>query len=342
MSIIKNKSAETETAIMMHINTSLIEIYRNKSADEYKMHGDITASPEYSTIERMVADLKILKGFSSAEANDIKMLFLTLHRPVFKKMVSEYIVHPTERNQTFTTVYTVGYRLLIGELSRIFASTEASEKGISYKPDKISRKENAKYLIKHFNKSLEQKIDTYIRNRDSKSKSVQEAVVEISDGFGTVAGIVATVFDVLNLIFSGAKELNPISLINALLTRSYDNKVKKFEEVSAMYNATKDAYDEYMKIPKADRKEKIESKYIKNIDKYNIKMQNLAAQIEHYDSRAKEEVKDIKASKPKKKVSTPNDDSPMIPTGDESDDMDTNENDDDNTSGDDDTGGFDF
>lgn len=336
MAIFKNKSAETETAMMEHMNHALVEIYKNKSADEYKMHGDITMSSEYSTIERMVSDLKILKGFSSSEAEDIKMLFLTLHRPVFKKMVSEYLAAPNERNQTFTTVFTVGYRLLVGELSRIYASTEATDKGIAYKPDKVSRKENAKWLIRHFNKSLEQKIDTYIRSHANKQKPVQEALVEISDGFGTVAGIVATVFDVLNLIFSGAKELNPISLINALLTRSYDNKVKKFEEVSAMYNATKEAYAEYMKIPKADRKEKIESQYIKNIDKYNIKMQNLAAQIEHYDSRAKEEVKDMKASKPKS-TSTPKPTTPAKPTGDEAEETQTEDTD---TS--DDNGGFDF
>jgi hypothetical protein len=335
---IKSKSSETEAAMMEHMNQTLVEIYKNKSADEYKMKGDITISSEYSTIERMVSDLKILKGFSSSEADDIKMLFLTLHRPVFKKMVSEYLVSPNERNQTFTTVFTVGYRLLVGELSRIFASTEATDKGIAYKPDKVSRKENAKWLIKHFNKSLEQKIDTYIRSHGNKQKSLQEAVVEISDGFGMVADIVATVFDVIGLVFSGAKELNPISFISALLTRSYDNKVKKFEEVSAMYNATKEAYDEYMKIPKAQRKEKIESKYMKNIDKYNIKMQNLAAQIEHYDSRAKEEVKDIKSSKPRKS-SSPKPTTPAKPTGDESTEVDTEDSPD---NGNDDTDGFDF
>lgn len=325
-----------ENAMMEHINHALVEIYKNKSADEYKMHGDITASPEYGTIERMVSDLKILKGFSSGEAEDIKMLFLTLHRPVFKKMVTEFIVKPTERNQTFTTVYTVGYRLLVGELSRIYASTEATDKGISYKPDKISRKENAKWLIRHFNKSLEQKIDTYIRTHGDKQKPVQEALVEISDGIGLAAGVVSTVFEVLGLIFSGAKELNPISFISALLTRSYDNKVKKFEEVAGMYNATKDAYNEYMKIPAAQRKDRIESKYQKNIDKYNIKMQNLAAQIEHYDSRAHEEVKDLKDTKPKKETtSAPKDDTtPAKPTGDEAEDNTTDKPDDD--------GGFDF
>lgn len=304
MAIIKTKSEEKETAIMEHMNHALSEIYKNKSADEYKMHGDITQSSEYETIERMVSDLKILKGFSKTEADDIKMLFLTLHRPVFKKMVTEYLVSPNERNTTFTTVYTVGYRLLVGELSRIFASTEATDKGITYKPDKISRKENAKWLIKHFNGSLEQQLDTYIRSHANKLKPVQEAMSDVADAFGMVSGIVSTVFEVIGLVFRGAREINPISFINAMLTKSYDNKVKKFEDVSAMYYATKDAYDEYMKLPASQRKEKIESKYIKNIDKYNIKMQNLAAQIEHYDQRAKEEIKDIKSSSPKRTKTT--------------------------------------
>ena len=65
---IKSKSSETEAAMMEHMNQTLVEIYKNKSADEYKMKGDITISSEYSTIERMVSDLKILKGFSSSEA----------------------------------------------------------------------------------------------------------------------------------------------------------------------------------------------------------------------------------------------------------------------------------
>lgn len=296
-----NKTSEKEDAMMQYMNSSLMEIYKNRSGDEYKMHGDITSSPEYSTIEKMVSDLKTLKGFSKVEANDIRLLFLTLHRPVFKKLVTEFLVSPDERNYTFTTVYTVGYRLLVGELSRIYSSTEATEKGISYKPDKISRKENAKYLIKHFNNTLEKKIDDYIHEHDKKEKAVQEgAVVAASQVAGAVMSIIATAFEVVGLVFKGAKELNPISLVNALLTKSYDNKVRKFGEVSAMYNATKDAYAEYMKIPASKRSEKIESKYIQNMEKYNIKMQNLAAEIEHYDQRSIEESKEAKS---KKKIS---------------------------------------
>lgn len=338
MALLKDKTGEKETAIMEHMSSALAEIYKNKSADEYKMHGDITQSSEYDTIEKMISDLKILKGFSKSEADDIKMLFLTLHRPVFKKMVTEYIASPNERNTTFTTVYTVGYRLLVGELSRIFSSTEATDKGISYKPDKVSRKENAKWLIRHFNGSLEQEIDKYVRSHLKEQKAVQEAVIDIGDALGSVMSIGATVFEVIGLIFKGAREMNPISLINAMLTRAYDNKVKKFEDVSAMYYATKEAYDEYMRIPAAQRKEKIESKYMKNIDKYNIKMQNLAAQIEHYDQRAKEEVNDYKPSRSKPTATAAT--TKTTPKPDASDDTNTGDSGSDSTT--DDTGGFDF
>ena len=47
-----------------------------------------------------------------------------------------------------------------------------------------------------------------------------------------------------------------------------------------------------MKIPEKDRNKKIESNYVKNIEKYNIKMGNLKAKIDHFDSRALEEAKD--------------------------------------------------
>jgi hypothetical protein len=68
-----------------------------------------------------------------------------------------------------------------------------------------------------------------------------------------------------------------------------------------MYEEAKKAYDEYMKIPESNRNKKIESNYVKLIKKYNIKMENLRAQIAHYDSRAMVEVKEKakKSAKPK-------------------------------------------
>lgn len=300
-----NKKADTEKEANMinYMEAALADIYGNKSSDEYKMHGDITKSSEYKTIERMISDLRILKGFPKGDSDDLKMLFLTLHRPIFSKMVTEYIVKPNERNTTFTTVYTVGYRLLIGELSRIYASTEATDKGIVYQPDKITRKDSSKKLIKHFNESLDKKIDIYIRETTGANKSSvkQESAVEaVAKGAEVASGIAAILGASIGKIFKTATELNPFSLVNALLSRSYNKKVANFEYVAAMYEATKQAYDDYMKIPEAQRKQKVESKYLKNIDKYNIRMQNLKAKIDHYDSRATEEAKDNETKTPKK------------------------------------------
>lgn len=290
----------------------LKDIYSNKSSDEYKSKGDITASSEYKTIEQMVSELKTLRGFSKSNADDIRTLFDTLHRPIFKKMVTEYIAKPNDRNTVFTTLYTVGYRVLVGELSRIFASTEATDKGIVYKPDKISKKQSMAILIKSFNSSLEKQIDSHIRSNASEtsankmdsatSDAIQEGVV------ADVAAVVKSVFqkapEVINAISTvfttASSTYNPLALINSVLSSHYDKKVEKFEKMAALYNATKEAYEEYLRIPEAQRKQRIESKYQKNLEKYNIKMNNLRAKIEHYDQRsiadAEEKLNDTKSS----------------------------------------------
>jgi hypothetical protein len=82
---------------------------------------------------------------------------------------------------------------------------------------------------------------------------------------------------------------NPIAELNYFFTTQYEKKIQKLGAVSANYFATKDAYDEYMKIPDAQRKKKVESKYLQNMEKYNIQMKNLEAQIEHFNSRAKKD-----------------------------------------------------
>ena len=52
------------------------------------------------------------------------------------------------------------------------------------------------------------------------------------------------------------------------------------------------AYDDYKKLPVSKRKERVEHKYAKMIEKYNIKMNNMKAKIDHYDMRAMEDAKD--------------------------------------------------
>ena len=273
------------------------KIYGNHSTDEYKMRGDITKSTYYSTFESLINDLTTLKHFPAGEAKDIKTMFLTLHRPVWKKAVASYLATPDKRNTSYTVAFTLGYRVLRGELARIYSSTEATENGIIYKPDKIARNERILKFIRYYNDHLEALIEEAIKHIDT-DKGIsaikqESAVVTIASN---LVDAVAIVCNVVGNIFRTAKEVNPVSFISALLSRSYDKKVEKYEVV-AMYEATKEAYEEYKKIPEKNRSQKIESKYVKNIEKYNIKMNNLKAKIDHFDQRAAEEAKDFSEGK---------------------------------------------
>lgn len=362
----KKQNQKKLDAAMLAINSILNEIYSNKSTDEYKMKGDITKSPNYKDIEIRLTDLKTLKGYNQADAKDLMTMFNTLHRPVFKTMVKEYIMEHNDKNTVYTSLFTVGYRLLVGELARIFASTEATDKGLVYKPDKISRKKDASKIIKLFNDELEKKVNAYVSTMrehpeempvsesylemvlgtmiqeedesdtsadvDTESSVDQDSVDSVSeedvpgdglpddetyekvtqealslaaaaDALGTTAGkiltvsgnvgiiatsigIIAGLFGAINGIFKG---FNPISDINFYFMDSYEKKIRKFENVSKMYDETKKAYEEYMRIPEAQRKKKVETKYIQNMEKYNVSMNNLAAQIEHFNQRAEKE-----------------------------------------------------
>lgn len=364
----KKQNQKKLDAAMLAINSILNEIYSNKSTDEYKMKGDITKSPHYKDIEIRLTDLKTLKGYNQADAKDLMTMFNTLHRPVFKTMVKEYIMEHNDKNTVYTSLFTVGYRLLVGELARIFASTEATDKGLVYKPDKISRKKDASKIIKLFNDELEKKVNAYVSTMrehpeempvsesylemvlgtmvqeedesdtdtstdvDTESSADQDSVDSVSeedvpgdglpddetyekvtqealslaaaaDALGSTAGkiltvsgnigiiatsigIIAGLFGAINGIFKG---FNPISDINFYFMDSYEKKIRKFENVSKMYDETKKAYEEYMRIPEAQRKKKVESKYLQNMEKYNVSMNNLAAQIEHFNQRAEKE-----------------------------------------------------
>ena len=362
----KKQNQKKLDAAMLAINSILNEIYSNKSTDEYKMKGDITKSPHYKDIEIRLTDLKTLKGYNQADAKDLMTMFNTLHRPVFKTMVKEYIMEHNDKNTVYTSLFTVGYRLLVGELARIFASTEATDKGLVYKPDKISRKKDASKIIKLFNDELEKKVNAYVSTMrehpeempvsesylemvlgtmvqeedesdtsadvDTESSADQDSVDSVSeedvpgdglpddetyekvtqealslaaaaDALGSTAGkiltvsgnvgiiatsigIIAGLFGAINGIFKG---FNPISDINFYFMDSYEKKIRKFENVSKMYDETKKAYEEYMRIPEAQRKKKVETKYLQNMEKYNVSMNNLAAQIEHFNQRAEKE-----------------------------------------------------
>ena len=323
-----NQKSRTQVASEIQRTVhALNNIYSNKSSDEYKTHGDITKSPVYNTLTRMIADLSYLKSLNKQEIADIKNMFNVLHRPVFKNAVTSYIAEQNESDILITTIYTIGYRVLIGELSRIYTSTEATEKGFVYRPDKISRKNDMRKFIAVFNSRLDTELNAYIR-RTTKPVMRQEAWAAIG---AAAAGIAAasdkispaleTASQWLDKFFGGVTQLNPVSMTNYILSSSYNGKVAKFEETAALYQATKEAYDEYMKIPSAQRSKRVESKYIKNMEKYNIKMHNMHAKIAHYDQRAlhdsKGEYTDDRSTDTTSTKKTPPTD-----TGGDNDDMD--------------------
>lgn len=284
----------------------LRRIYSNKSGDLYKCSGDITKSPVYSQLEEDVASLSTIKGYPQNDAASIKTMFNTLHRPIFKKMVTEYLAKPDERNITFTAVFTVGYNLLVSELMWIKVATVATDQGMIYKPGKVQGKERSSMvIIRKYNKDTEKKIDKLILTAQKESRAagpVQEAAT--LDAIGAVAnsivGVVEAVFGVFGSIFKSAASLNPVTLVSAVLSRSYDKKVAMYEKISEEYEAAKKLYEDYKKIPPAQRKKRIEHRYPKMIEKYNIKMQNLKAKIDHYDLRANGEADDAKKKATKK------------------------------------------
>lgn len=300
----KKPDPEKEKVALARIVQELDRIYSNKSGDEYKMHGDITKSPVYNSIQRCIADLKSIKGFNKLDATDITTMFDKLHRPNFKKIVSDFIADKNNPdNIIMTAMFTVGYRLLVGELSRIYTSTEATESGFVYKPHKIFKKYDMRKVIRNFNTKVDSEL---VKNARSTTKNLkpgekfklesatmfQEAgpLGAIGSGFAAIINTIGPIVEKFGawckMIFPDVSELNPISVVSNMLSRSYDKKVSKFAEASAMYEETKNAYDEYMKQPKFRRDKKIEERYKKNIEKYNIKMQHAQAAIAHYDERS--------------------------------------------------------
>ena len=242
------------------VMTKLDDIYANKSGDEYKISGDITKSPVYDKIQRMTADLTLLDGYSKMDADELKKMFNALHRPIFKKSVTDYIHNHTPETAMLTAYFTVGYRVLIGELSRIYTSTEATEKGFKYKPTKVSRQQDMHKFIRVFNNKSDEELSRSVR-ATTKSVLVKESFM--MEGFigsaAAAAAALGVVADKINpilteigawisLIFGSVSELNPVSLVSSILSSNYDNKVDKYDEAASMYLATKEAYEEYMKI----------------------------------------------------------------------------------------------
>lgn len=290
------KSIREADKAVISMMDNLVGIYKNKSSDEYKMCGDITKSPCYGKIELMLADLSTIQNFKKLDIDDLRYMFNVLHRPIFKQMTMKFINEPDQTNITIAAIFAAGYRVLIGELSRIYAATEATETGFVYSPPKLTKQIEHRQFINAFKNNIENKLSIYIRE-SNKVKLHQEAfsltgLLETITGDGLIGNALNFITKGVTRMFNQFTQLNPISFIDNCLTNSYDKKVKAFDDAVSMYEATKAAYDEYMKIPASDRKRKIEHKYLRLMKNYNIRMKNLQAKIAHYDQRAIEEARE--------------------------------------------------
>lgn len=176
--MLPNKNRKELDERLARVAQLLHDTYKNKSSEEYKMKGDITKSSYYSNIEKCIADLSTLRGFAKPDASDLNQLFNTLHRPIFKNMVREYMNEPNEKNTVFCALFTLGFRLLIGELSRIYTSVEATPKGLEYKPNKISRKNDISKIISIYKGDLEAKINAEIHATSKAKTRIEESYIE--------------------------------------------------------------------------------------------------------------------------------------------------------------------
>ena len=293
---IRLRPEATEAVLIKLIGEQLHDIYSNKSSEEYKMCGDITKSPTYEKIEIGVSELKTLKGFSKNDAKDMETMFMTLHRPIFKKMVTEYIAKPEDRNVVFTSVFTVGYRLLVSELSRIIASTEATNKGIVYKPDKASRHQAMTKFIRYMNSSIETSIDEELKKVKAQNKNNESTVQEAFHPLSVVTGIVNDFIQGMqvmdNIFHTFISNNNPLSTISALINLKIESNVRAYDNAVATYESTKEAYNEYLRTPESQRKKSILKKYEKMMNKHNMEVNRLKAQIAHYDQRANSKTED--------------------------------------------------
>lgn len=175
------KRPEGEANLSVYAIEQLRAIYANKSSDEYKSHGDIKKSVQYSNIEFLVGELYNLIDYPKNQANDMRSIFTALHNPVWNKNVTEYIKKPTVDNTTWTLVYTVGFRIMIGELARVFASTVAKDDGIHYVPSKIKEDEDRLDYIHNFNENLIKKLNDNINSK--KSSTVTKEAFEMLDAY---------------------------------------------------------------------------------------------------------------------------------------------------------------
>ena len=294
----KQVSPEKEQAAMVLMIDHLDKIYSNKSGDEYKMHGDITLSPVYDLLQRTIADLNTIKNVSRSEIDDLKKMFNALHRPNFKKIVTKYIAEKKSDCVIMTATFTVAYRVLIAELSRIYTSTEATESGFVYKPDQYSKQNSLSRFIRNFNVRIDSELNKSVRAATKSTgvgdKFKMEAFVGSSAAVAKFAGEklakIGPFFKEFGawcrMLFPDVSVLNPVSWFSNKLSAKYDAQVDKYHDLAKMYLETKKAYDEYMEKPAFRRNKKVEENYKKMIKTYNIKMLNAKVAIRDFDQRS--------------------------------------------------------
>ena len=165
------------------------------------------------------------------------------------------------------------------------------------KPRTLSVRQDGKGGLIFDEESFQEGVIDSMENMSGRISDVADKVGPKIANIAAWAAPIAAGLDILSGIFRKLTGFlvgkNPVAELNFYFTNKYEKIVEKFNAVSANYFATKEAYDEYMKIPEGQRRRKVESKYIQNMEKYNIKMKNLEAQIEHFNSRSKDD-----ASKP--------------------------------------------
>jgi hypothetical protein len=304
MGIFSKVSKEAEQAAMIVMIDQLDRVYSNKSDDEYKMRGDITKSPVYDLLQRTIADLTTIKGVNKNEIDDLKKMFNALHRPNFKKIVTKYMMEKSSDSVMMTATFTVAYRTLINELSRIYTSTEATDKGFVYKPDKFSRQNDMSKFIKNFNLKIDSELTKHVRETTKSVKAGSKFKMEsfvytegfvgsssrfanfISDRLSAIAPYFREFGAWCRMLFPDVSVLNPISWFSNRLSNKYDSMVDKYHNIAKEYLETKKAYDEYMKKPAFRRDKKVIDTYEKMMKRYNIKMLNAKAAIRDFDQRS--------------------------------------------------------
>ena len=318
MGIFKPDSNEKNQAAMITMISQLDKVYSNKSGDDYKMAGDITKSPVYDLLQRTIADLSTIKGLSKSDVEELKKMFNALHRPNFKKIVTKYIHEKSSYAIPMTATFTVAYRTLINEMSRIYTSVEATEKGFVYKPDKFSRKNDMSKFIRGFNLKIDSELSRHVRATTKDIKVGDKFKLEsfiyeegfvgssgrfahfISDKLSGIAPYFREFGAWCRMLFPDVSVLNPISWFSNRLSNKYDAMVDKYHDIANEYLETKKAYEEYMDQPAFRRNKKVEANYRKMMTKYNIKMLNAKAAIRDFDQRSiKETIEEAKIEEEK-------------------------------------------